>query len=507
MKRNMFILTVLPLLVLAFSGVSHAWQGRMGGMGDPYGLISDESDFLIHPAKIAKGEGVRLYGSYRFTYTGMDWDIDFNLSSGTWPMYHDLSGDEQGHDVLVGAALPLGPGRMGLFFSYAGRWGDYEGDHVDFFEADYLISDVRSDLNNFALRLLYGLPLGSFNLGGEVQFSYRREEHESFISEPTLEDGFLNSWGAYDDEFYAVLPSFTPYDSRYWEALLKGSLEGTIGPADIEFTLQGGFIFGGESGLNIEESDFGVVTFAGDMDGAVNGWRIGGDLWVRYPLDDLVLPLLVRVDYQEKSREGDGPFWSGYYGNYETTKRNLHIEVGGGVDKEFNKGTRIAAGISYNYLQDTNDFCWGYFLVADPTEFFCFDHGDWPDYREHQVMLRLAGEHELSPAVALRMGLNGFFGWATEDQTIEYTEVAYWHLYNYSLDGPHWGIGASLGATIRFQQFALESFVNGGYQSWDLSDEGVLYQSLVLVPPRALERDDTRRSWYIGGGLSVLFNL
>ena len=336
MKRNMFILTVLPLLVLAFSGVSHAWQGRMGGMGDPYGLISDESDFLIHPAKIAKGEGVRLYGSYRFTYTGMDWDIDFNLSSGTWPMYHDLSGDEQGHDVLVGAALPLGPGRMGLFFSYAGRWGDYEGDHVDFFEADYLISDVRSDLNNFALRLLYGLPLGSFNLGGEVQFSYRREEHESFISEPTLEDGFLNSWGAYDDEFYAVLPSFTPYDSRYWEALLKGSLEGTIGPADIEFTLQGGFIFGGESGLNIEESDFGVVTFAGDMDGAVNGWRIGGDLWVRYPLDDLVLPLLVRVDYQEKSREGDGPFWSGYYGNYETTERNLHIEVGNNWEIKIN---------------------------------------------------------------------------------------------------------------------------------------------------------------------------
>ena len=103
-------------------------------MGDPYGLISDESDFLVHPAKIATGEGLRFYGSYRFTYTDMDWDIDFNLGDGTYPMYHDLSGPEQGHDALVGAAFPFGPGMRGFFFSYAGRGGDYEGEYVDFVE-------------------------------------------------------------------------------------------------------------------------------------------------------------------------------------------------------------------------------------------------------------------------------------------------------------------------------------------------------------------------------------
>jgi hypothetical protein len=258
--------------------------------------------------------------------------------------------------------------------------------------------------------------------------------------------------------------------------------------------------------LDIEESDFGVVTFAGDMNGAVDGWRIGGDLWVRYPLNGLVLPFLVRIDYHEKNRDGDGPFWYGYYGNYETTERNLHIGVGGGVDKEFNKGTRVAAGIYYNYLQSTNDFWWGYYLLTDPTELLRFDHGDWPDYSEHQVMLRLAGEHELSPTVALHMGLNGFFGWATEDQMSDYMDwLGNRFIFDYSLDGPHWGIGASLGATVRLQHFALEPFVNGGYQSWDLSDEGDLYTN--VTPPLLLERDDSRGEWSIGGGLSVLFDV
>jgi hypothetical protein len=35
MKTRMFVLVLLPLLVLALAGESQAWQGRMGGMGDP----------------------------------------------------------------------------------------------------------------------------------------------------------------------------------------------------------------------------------------------------------------------------------------------------------------------------------------------------------------------------------------------------------------------------------------------------------------------------------------
>ena len=77
--RKSYLLMILPLLVLVLANTSYGWQGRMGGMGDPYGLIADESDFLIHPAKISKGEGVRFYGDYRFTYTGvMDWKYNLD---------------------------------------------------------------------------------------------------------------------------------------------------------------------------------------------------------------------------------------------------------------------------------------------------------------------------------------------------------------------------------------------------------------------------------------------
>jgi hypothetical protein len=79
MTRHIMVAALVPLLVMALAGISQAWQGGMAGMDDPYGLISDESDFLIHPAKIAQGDGVRFYGDYWFTYPGvMDWDYDLD---------------------------------------------------------------------------------------------------------------------------------------------------------------------------------------------------------------------------------------------------------------------------------------------------------------------------------------------------------------------------------------------------------------------------------------------
>ena len=55
-----------------------------------------------------------------------------------------------------------------------------------------------------------------------------------------------------------------------------------------------------------------VMTSGGsefvNMDGDVKGWNIGGDLWLRVPLaKDLSVPMLVKVDYQKKTRDGDGP--------------------------------------------------------------------------------------------------------------------------------------------------------------------------------------------------------
>ncbi len=55
-KLTLFIAVVLGLII--FSIPAFAWQGRMAGMSDPTGLIYDESDLLVHPAKIADGQGV-----------------------------------------------------------------------------------------------------------------------------------------------------------------------------------------------------------------------------------------------------------------------------------------------------------------------------------------------------------------------------------------------------------------------------------------------------------------
>jgi hypothetical protein len=510
--RMRYLVILLPFLLLALAGTSYAWQGRMGGMGDPYGLVADESDFLIHPAKIAKGEGVRFYGDYRFTYTGVtDWDyaLDVYNTSGTLiGFYHyDTSGQEYKHNALLGAALPLGPGRAGLFFEYAGKRGDYDGAENIFGAPSFATYDLKSEFDNFALRLLYGLPMGSFKLGGEVQFAYRQEENETWwqrlVGGP---ETYLNQYFGPLQPYSNLSPFMFPYDSSYWEALFKGSLEGKMGPLDVEFTLRGGFLFGGDNDLQYD-AVIGPASYAYDLDGGVSGWCIGSDLWVRYPVNNtLSVPLLVRIDYQEKTRDGAGPgslTFSGTSFSYDNEEKDFVIEVGGGVDKEIDKDTRIAAGIYYSYLDKKDDFQ----VVWTPVGFWqVFDHSDYPASIEHRLRLSLAGERKISPAVTLRLGINGFYGWVQED--LEYTYVTStpsYDRYNISSDGTHWGIGASVGGSVRFQHLTLEPFIAAGYEELALDGDGDFVPSAGL--PALYDMDSTRRAWNVGGGLSVLFDL
>jgi hypothetical protein len=454
--KSRYLILLLPFLLLALASTSYGWQGRMGGMGDPYGLVADESDFLIHPAKIANGEGIRFYGDYRFNYTGVtDWEFFDEF---------DIPGDELRHNVLLGGTFPLGPGRMGLFFQYDGMRGDYDG------EGDGEIIQLTSALDNFALRLLYGLPIGGFKLGGEVQFAYRQEKNEIFDYTYDLLEVWLNdNW----------LPYYLyPYDSHYWEALFKGSLEGKVGPLDLEFTLRGGFIFGGDNEWFFEHHD-PTEDVAWDLDGNVEGWRIGGDLWLRYPLGDgLTLPVLVRVDYQQKTRDGNGPGLldlAGDYFDYEHERTDLAITAGGGVDKELGKDTRIAAGIYYNYLQGSDEFV----QFANGMEILRFT---MPDVTEHRALLRIAGERRLSPAVVVRAGINGFYGWRILEGDGEFA--------GFSTDGSHWGVGVSVGGTITVKRVTIEPFIGSGYQGFDLDEYDVI-----------------RNEWNIGGGFSILYDL
>lgn len=503
MKKVLVSLMLCLLLVFVFSGISYCWQGRMAGMGDPFGLVADESDYLIHPAKIANGEGVRFYGDYRFTYIGVsDWDVDINVLSMN-PSF-DMSGHEYRHNALLGAALPLGPGRMGIFFTYDGERGAFDGASIFSNPVNNRFFEWDNRLDNFALRLLYGLPLGSFKLGGELGLAYCHEANRQFSFLADLSSGRVNFP---DINVDFATPPFIPYDSAYWEIPFKAGVDGKVGPLDLEFTLRGGVIVSGDNTLAIEtQSPAGVVTSSGDLDGDVTGWRIGADLWARYPLAEGVsLPFLFKIDYRQKSRDGD-IFIAPFGLETETTETSLHLQAGGGVEGKLSEKTRIAAGIYYGYLHDTADFS---FLESAGGLAVGSNYSDYPALTEHRIIARLAEEHQFSPSFALRFGLDFFYGWAAEDLTYGaiVPPVPDTVSLPFSLSGSHWGIGAALGGSIKFKPITLEPFFAAGYQSLKLNGDG--QQSLNGVPllGALYDREDRRNQWNIGGGLSILYDL
>jgi hypothetical protein len=244
------------------------------------------------------------------------------------------------------------------------------------------------------------------------------------------------------------------------------------------------------------------------MKGDVQGWRIGEDLWLRYPLaHNLSLPFLLKVDYEVKTWDGDGSGFGTLAGNsygYEHERRDLAIIVGGGLDKAFGKDTRIAGGIYYNYLRNRDDF-----FVHEDTGAGGWWNQDYtfPDWAEHQVLLQLAGEKTLSSAVALRAGLSFFYGWVNFKGISIYTvDTGYWRTVAGSGRGTHWGVEASLGGTLRFTSITLEPFAKAGYQQLDLDVDADDANSTLGVTG-LLDGESNRRAWSIGGGLSILFNL
>jgi len=102
---------------------------------------------------------------------------------------------------------------------------------------------------------------------------------------------------------------------------------------------------------------------------------------------------------------------------------------------------------------------------------------------------------------AMRMGLNFFYGWVKEDFKFNYADnTPFSFLDNISLDDSRWGIGASLGGTVKFERFSLEPFVGGGYQKLKLDGDG-----FDTSYPSVIESDKLKKEWFIGGGFSIKF--
>jgi hypothetical protein len=506
-KKTWLFFVILGFLVLSLAGVSYGWQGRMAGMDDPFGLVDDESDFLIHPAKIAKVEKLNFYSDYRFEFRDVpDWNysVDYiNTTTRSLMAYlpYNSSGDERGHEITLGAALPWGPGKMGFFFQYKGNRNDYHGDRV-VQSPIYIPSDTRfgmkDDLDSIALRILYGIPVAGFDLGGEVQLAYYNEKKETRISDHESGAYYLNLPIGGGGNFYNLFPFMRPYDSKYWEAVFKSSLERGFGPAKFTFTLGGGVIFSGSNSLmfgDVNLPETGGVNF----DGNVKGWNIGGDLWVRYSLqEDVSLPFLLRIKYQTKTRDGDGfgiGSFAGEASHYSNRENDFQLEVGGGIERKLLKDIKFAGGIYYVFSKNRNNFL---FRLFSASGLEIFDQTKYPDQVEHQVIIRLAGEKELSPMVTIRSGLEFFYGRVTKDY-----ESPWGWPETESVDGPHWGMKVSVGGTLRFEKFSVEPFLGVGYQKWNLDGTGSI--SALNVLGNFTRMNEERKEWFTGGGFSVKF--
>jgi hypothetical protein len=301
-----------------------------------------------------------------------------------------------------------------------------------------------------------------------------------------------------------------PYDSKYWEALLKGSLEGVVGPVKIAFTLYGSFIFAGDNKFKYDYLDTFGSTGSLNVKGDTKGWSIGSDFWLRYPLsNNLSLPFLLKIQYQEKTRDGGGnginvggPLDGGTANfDYENKEKNLQVEAGGGVEKEFGKGTRIAAGIYYDFLQNKNSL-WGLGILPATGDWGILNLSKYPDLTEHRVILRLSGEKEFNSSFALRMGMNFFYGWVKEDFKFSGSDSSPSSFdEKISLDGTRWGIGAFMGGTIKFVRLNIEPFIGGGYQRLNTDGDG----TSTRLPIRSYEMEKKKEEWFVGGGLSIKY--
>ena len=489
-------------------------------------------------------------------WIGIEADLDGGLLPallaplvGPLSLSYDLEndGDIWWHEALLGLTFPLGSGRMGVFFEFKGEYGDYGGDEVltggigGIGAATLAMeNDVATDMNDVALRLVYGVPVGKVNLGAEVKLAYREEENswESSLAGLSISPaipGFPSiSMNSSNFPITGLTRLLLPYDSDYWELSFKAGVNWSIGSVEFDLTPRFGFILGGDNSWDSDMTiDIGGVRrlFTGitvtndfDMDGDVDGWNWGLDFWLRFPLTtDVSMPFLIRVDYREKERDGSGNGAAGINvapifaatipltWDYESEEETLEITAGGGLDINASKQTKIAFGLFYSYInRETNlETDLGITTPIGGINVITETNDGYPEYSEHQVRLKFAGEHAFSSNFLLRGGLNLFYGWVEQEYDIDgganVLGVALPALINNTieLDGHHWGIDLSVGASVMFDGFAVEPFINGGYHK--LSLDGDEEWNALGAQLLTFDVDTEMSEWFIGAGFSLLF--
>ncbi len=564
-KRTGLILFSFLLAASMIAGLSSgafAWEGRMAGMGDPYGLISDESDFLTLPTKIVDGNGtgVKYYWDARFAYHDVsDLNWSGNLSGpisilgnstnavsadGSW----NSSGDMWDYSTQLGATLPAGAGRLGFFFKYTGQRADYDGDQTlsgsieGLGSASVLSSyNMTGDSDSFNLRVIYGQPLGcDLRIGGEIQVGYVQETnkyHNNLGSYSLMDNNGSPLTGLpaltleMENGFIGELfPFMKPYDDNYWEALFKLGIDGNFGPSWIGMDVRGGPLFGGDNTWkqSIDASAaLGGTTYSASeayrLKGDVSGWKLGGDFWLRYPVSQtLSIPFSVRVDYLDKTRDGTGTgalaasngvstlTSEGFGWGYQNEEKKLSVEAGGGVEKQVSPDLKVAVGLYYDFIYNEESLGLaldtGYELLGESL-IVSYDNDKLPNLTEHLVKMKFMAEQKRG-TWTLRGGLSAFGGPVTEDysSTLGTPSLGGINVLRNkgSLDGTTWGITGSIGATTRIAGAVVEPFIQAGYQELDLSGSGStsVLGSVVDIP---WNLDKNTSEAIVGAGFSITF--
>jgi hypothetical protein len=494
MKKTILSVVAGLFLVGLLAAPSMAWQGRMAGAGDANGLIEDESDYLIHPAAIASGRGFNAYGHYRLTYDkATQWDYSASAPTAGVTYPYTTSGHSWKNEGQLGTAFNLGAGRMGVFFDFTDVRGTYSGEekYAGVLGPNYHAYDLNDKLDNFALKVIYGLPVQAVKLGGELQIAYRNEEQETFFSDMLMKN---YPWAAENAPALDLYPYMIPFKSKYWEAQGKASIAGMLGPAKYAFTLKGAIPFASSNEYNYE-NDKGPYVNA---EGKVKGFNVAGDFWLRVPLSDrMVLPFVVSAGYKDIKRDGSAPTADSSLVTYEHEAKDIFVKVGGGMDYTPAKGTRIAAGLYYDYLRTDQSI---YFTdVLTPADFYVDDYADMPKYTEHRLTVKALAEKELCARVVLRGGFNLFYGMVKSDYAYSASDdVGPYMPLVMSTSGSNLGVNVSAGATVNLDRVSLEPFINAGYVKYKTSGDGT-------IGSYPAEAEFNKANWLVGGGLSVKF--
>jgi hypothetical protein len=498
MKKTGLLFVALLTFGLFAHSQGFGWQGRMAGTGDAYGLLEDESDFLIHPAAIAPGKDLNFYGTYRLTYDYVSqWDNKTSVPSQNYDYPYEAKGHEWKNEGQAGIALPLGTGRMGIFFEYLGTRAKYNGDENNYQNTtnDHEFK-VESEADNFNLRAIYGKPLGDIKLGVEIQISYKDEENKNILDNSVQNYFRTARYLHLDADFFKYI---MPVCSDYYESIGKLSIDGKLGTVKNTFTIKGGATL--PFAVN-NKYDYNNATTEVNATGDVKGWNTGLDYWVRFPLNkDVSLPFIISVYHKQIKRDGSGDSNSGFNFSYEHKSEDTNYTAGGGADFILKKDIRIAIGIYYNFLKSNQDM---HIKEVDASDTWVYDYPEYPTKEESRITFKAMTEINFTSGLTFLSGLNVFYGRVKSNYISSCTnDGSHYSDSELFTKGHNWGINLSFGTIHKTGKTIIEPFINAGFCRYKVSGDGYYDAGFLLTGDTTGESEKT--DWIIGGGLSVKY--